>query len=446
MRRSSSDEPTRRASYSARCSEVPPYAFVSAWDEPTDPEQKTNLETDALKEWYRYIDSLARPPRRLEEGEDAGEEQETIEGREATGRRALTAEGFTPSAPTPVAEACSKARVTRFPPPWGEPWTPPRPAPEELDAAAEAIVEQLAPTPPAPAAPFWSPSVPEIPVPELDAFIPTLEPEQPAPRRAEEVIAALVRPEPPAGGDAHPASESPPPDAACSFSPLGACGGGVLPVSSERPPSSGGGHPPSEGDPSDEGAETLHPHQVDAYPPVTTTALVRVETEEDRTPRRPAPGTRPSRSGAHLSKGGPCGGWRSHAPSHFGGGSVYAAGEGAGRQDASPPLVPGIAQIREQWPRYAERLQCVPTKEVAQNSYKTPFKETREELIARLLDPPLTLEETARLLGVCPTTVRRYTNRGWLKHYRTPGNQRRFRLSAVLAFLEEHGTSSLLDE
>jgi excisionase family DNA binding protein len=88
----------------------------------------------------------------------------------------------------------------------------------------------------------------------------------------------------------------------------------------------------------------------------------------------------------------------------------------------------------------------VPATEVAQHSYKTPFKETREELIQRLLDPPLTLEDTARLIGVCPTTVRRYTNRGWLKHYRTPGNQRRFRLSAVLTFLEEHGETSLIDE
>ncbi|MEJ5253333.1 MAG: helix-turn-helix domain-containing protein, partial [Armatimonadota bacterium] len=53
-----------------------------------------------------------------------------------------------------------------------------------------------------------------------------------------------------------------------------------------------------------------------------------------------------------------------------------------------------------------------------------------------LLNPSLTLEDTARLLGVCPTTVRRYTERGLLNHYRTPGNQRRFRLSDVIAFLE----------
>ncbi len=62
--------------------------------------------------------------------------------------------------------------------------------------------------------------------------------------------------------------------------------------------------------------------------------------------------------------------------------------------------------------------------------------ETREELVQRLLDPTLTIRECALLLGVCPTTVRRYTNRGLLNCYRTAGNQRRFRLSDVLDFME----------
>ena len=61
--------------------------------------------------------------------------------------------------------------------------------------------------------------------------------------------------------------------------------------------------------------------------------------------------------------------------------------------------------------------------------------ESRDELIERLLDPELTLQETAKLLNVCPTTVRRYTHRGVLNHFRTPGNQRRFRLSDVLEFM-----------
>ncbi len=71
--------------------------------------------------------------------------------------------------------------------------------------------------------------------------------------------------------------------------------------------------------------------------------------------------------------------------------------------------------------------------------YNHGFKETREDLIKRLVDPELTLEEASRLLGVCPATVRRYTNRGWLEHHRTQGGQRRFRLSSVVNFVDQHG-------
>lgn len=62
--------------------------------------------------------------------------------------------------------------------------------------------------------------------------------------------------------------------------------------------------------------------------------------------------------------------------------------------------------------------------------------ETRQQLVQRLLDPTLTLREAALLIDVCPTTVRRYTDRGLLNCFRTPGNQRRFSLSDVLEFLE----------
>lgn len=101
------------------------------------------------------------------------------------------------------------------------------------------------------------------------------------------------------------------------------------------------------------------------------------------------------------------------------------------------------------WTRFPQQLQSLlqsAQEEVAQNSYKA-FKESRAGLIERLLDPPLTLEEAARILEVCPTTVRRYTNRGILKHFRTAGNQRRFRLSDVLGFMESQllGTSSTSD-
>lgn len=96
------------------------------------------------------------------------------------------------------------------------------------------------------------------------------------------------------------------------------------------------------------------------------------------------------------------------------------------------------AETQASWDRMPKHLQTLfgaPVTEVAQNSYKA-FKESRAELIQRLLDPTITLEEAARILNVCPTTVRRYTNRGVLKHYRTAGNQRRFKLSDVLAFME----------
>lgn len=91
------------------------------------------------------------------------------------------------------------------------------------------------------------------------------------------------------------------------------------------------------------------------------------------------------------------------------------------------------------WDRVPHHLQTLfgsTNQEIAQNSYKA-FKETREELIQRLLDPTVSLEEAARILNVCPTTVRRYTNRGVLQHYRTAGNQRRFKLSDVLVFMEK---------
>jgi len=60
---------------------------------------------------------------------------------------------------------------------------------------------------------------------------------------------------------------------------------------------------------------------------------------------------------------------------------------------------------------------------------------SREELIQRLMDPTLNLEETALLIGVCSTTVRRYTNKGYLPHFRTKGNQRRFRFLDVAEFI-----------
>ena len=111
----------------------------------------------------------------------------------------------------------------------------------------------------------------------------------------------------------------------------------------------------------------------------------------------------------------------------------------------SPQLrAPNDKDVLAMWsrlPKHVQLLMSAPAgrEETAQRSYKVPFRETREDLIRRLLDPPMTLEDTARVLGVCPTTVRRYTNKNLLPHYRTAGNQRRFRLSDVLAFMEAQG-------
>ncbi len=125
-------------------------------------------------------------------------------------------------------------------------------------------------------------------------------------------------------------------------------------------------------------------------------------------------------------------------------------------RNARPEEVPSGLAAAAMWaavPRHVQTLlalERIEEKEIAQSSYKRPFAEGRLELIERLLDPILSLEDTARLLNVCPTTVRRYTNRGILTHYRKEPErsgdstrpteretrQRRFRLSDILAFLE----------
>lgn len=100
---------------------------------------------------------------------------------------------------------------------------------------------------------------------------------------------------------------------------------------------------------------------------------------------------------------------------------------------------PQLQVVWEALPKNIEFLCSFYDDSVTANYYRGDFKETRQDLIRRLLDPELTLEETSRLLGVCPATVRRYTNRKWLSHHRTQGGQRRFRLSDIVAFVETHG-------
>ncbi len=110
-----------------------------------------------------------------------------------------------------------------------------------------------------------------------------------------------------------------------------------------------------------------------------------------------------------------------------------------GEQQARPVIHAELRELIENLPRNLEFLAKFYNDEVTANYYSHGFKESRSELIRRLIDPELTLEEVSRLLGVCPATIRRYTNKGWLEHHRTKGGQRRFRLSALAKHVEKHG-------
>jgi excisionase family DNA binding protein len=91
-------------------------------------------------------------------------------------------------------------------------------------------------------------------------------------------------------------------------------------------------------------------------------------------------------------------------------------------------------------------LPTPPRESAARRRKRSPFSEARESLIRRLVDPELKLREVALLLNVCPTTVRRYANRGSLTSHRTGGNQRRFRLSDVVDFLHTRRTGQRRSE
>lgn len=108
-------------------------------------------------------------------------------------------------------------------------------------------------------------------------------------------------------------------------------------------------------------------------------------------------------------------------------------------QETKAQIDPELQEVWELLPKNIDFLCSFYDDSVTKNYYRGEFKETRQDLIKRLLDPELSLEETSRLLGVCPATVRRYTNRKWLEHHRTTGGQRRFRLSDIVRFVHEHG-------
>jgi excisionase family DNA binding protein len=76
----------------------------------------------------------------------------------------------------------------------------------------------------------------------------------------------------------------------------------------------------------------------------------------------------------------------------------------------------------------------IPPEAVARRQQRA---ESRAQLIERLSNPLLTLQETSLLLNVCPATVRRWSNSGSLPHVRTEGNQRRFRWRDVQLLMPE---------
>ena len=64
-------------------------------------------------------------------------------------------------------------------------------------------------------------------------------------------------------------------------------------------------------------------------------------------------------------------------------------------------------------------------------------QETRRQLMARLENPEISLQEAAILLGVCRATVRNYCDEGLLRHTRTEGGQRRFRYLDIKDFIRK---------
>ena len=124
----------------------------------------------------------------------------------------------------------------------------------------------------------------------------------------------------------------------------------------------------------------------------------------------------------------------------------------------SLPLSMGVAPSTEASSSYLkslqvlQRIQMEDSIRVAETNGESA---RRQHLLEKLLNPELTLEETAHLLKVCPTTVRRYTNQGVLKHHRKglegvaetevesfKTKQRRFRLLDVLEFLDSQSSAT----
>lgn len=86
-------------------------------------------------------------------------------------------------------------------------------------------------------------------------------------------------------------------------------------------------------------------------------------------------------------------------------------------------------------PQVEVRLDDAPSDDAKKRVRLKP--ETREQLLERLRNPPLSLHETSILLRVSRATVRRYADAGRLPCLRTPGGQRRFALRDIETFYRQ---------
>jgi len=104
------------------------------------------------------------------------------------------------------------------------------------------------------------------------------------------------------------------------------------------------------------------------------------------------------------------------------------------------------AEDAERWRRLPHSIQVLAHLMHPEDPDSPDATGERRQLLERLLNPMLSLEDTARLLGVCSATVRRWANKGTLPPQRTIGGQRRFYLADVLTILERREDEGAAEE
>lgn len=103
----------------------------------------------------------------------------------------------------------------------------------------------------------------------------------------------------------------------------------------------------------------------------------------------------------------------------------------------APPVAPAQDNPAAKTPKTAVARTPARRATPAELVRRHELARSRAQLIERLTNPLLTLQETSLLLNVCPATVRRWANAGHLPHVRTEGNQRRFRWHDVQLLMPE---------